>query len=200
MFKVSSRLTALVVLTMLLTACWPVPTPPNPMREIENKVSQDLGQVTGTLQEFAKLGEQADQAKQSGASDEEVGAQMLEGIMQYGAKMEVQEFEKMEAVDPPEGFPAELVYSDGKVIESSDNSSDGYISLHITIKTASNSKDVREFYKNYLGESPWKITSQSAESYGGSFSAEHTEGASVDVGIDGDQYSALTTIEVDYHK
>ena len=198
MLKISLRTLALVVLAVLLTACWPVPQ--TPAEKAAEEAVQDLGQVTGAFKELAELGQQVQQAQDSGLSDEEAAGQMMEGIMAYGSKMELQEFEKMEAVDLPEGFPSELVYSEGKVIEASDYSNADSVSKHIAIKTTANSKDVKDFYKNLLGATPWKITSQSADAYGASFSAESEDGYNLDVAIDGDQYSQLRTIELDYRK
>lgn len=131
-------------------------------------------------------------------NDPAAAAKMMESYAEYGAQLELQEFEKAEAVDAPIGFPESLIYNGGKITESSDDGDETYINKSITIKTTEDVKTVREFYKNLFSQAPWKITSQSSESGGASYGAKDAANLEASVDISSDTYSKLVNIYVWY--
>jgi len=125
-------------------------------------------------------------------------AKVMEAYGQFGAQMELQEFEKAEAVDAPSGFPSSLIYSKGKITESSDNGDEEYMNKSITIKTTEDVKMAKEFYKNLFSQTPWKITSQSSETSGASYEAKDAANLKAGVDISSDPYSKIVNIRISY--
>lgn len=125
-------------------------------------------------------------------------AKVMDTYGKYGAQVELQELEKAEAVDAPVGFPTSLVYSKGKMTESSDEGDEGYVNKSITIKTTEDMKIVKEFYKNLLSQAPWKITSQSSESTSAAYKAKNNAGYEVNVDMSSDPYSKIINIRIWY--
>lgn len=125
-------------------------------------------------------------------------AKMMESYVEFGAQMELQEFEKAEAVDAPIGFPSSLIYDKGKITGSSDDGDESYINKNITIKTTEDLKTVKEFYKNLFSQASWKITSQSSEGSGASYNAKDAANLEASVDISSDMYSKLVSIYVWY--
>lgn len=126
-------------------------------------------------------------------------AKMMEGYAKLGAQVEVQEFEKAEAVDPPSNFPSALIYSKGKITESSDDGDESYINKEITIKTTEDIKTVKEFYKTLFAQPTWKLTSQSSESGGASYKAKDSANIEASVDISVDAYSKLVNVRIWYN-
>lgn len=122
----------------------------------------------------------------------------LQNIAELGAQYELKEFESTESVDAPKGFPKDLIYSSGKITEASDSSSDSYTDLNVTVKTTDELSKVKDFYKNALASSGWKITSQSNTSTGASFDATASNGFTVNIYINRESYSKLTEAQISY--
>lgn len=131
-------------------------------------------------------------------NDPATAAKVMENYAQFGAQMELQEYEKAEAVDAPSGFPSSLIYGRGKVTESSDDSSDSYLNKSITIKTTEDIKTVKDFYKNLFSQTPWRITSQSSASDGASYDAKDAANIEASVDISSNPYSKILNIYVSY--
>ena len=143
-----------------------------------------------------KAAENLGQAIQQG--DTEQMQKSLENLAELGSKFELQEFEKTESVEAPKGFPKDLIYKDGKITSASDSSADAYTNLDITIKTTDELSKVKDFYKNDLAGSGWKITSQSNTSTGASYDATDSKGYTASVYINRESYSKLTEIQISY--
>lgn len=139
-----------------------------------------------------KLGENYD------PNDPAAVAKVMEGYAKFGAQMELQELDKAESVDAPSDFPSSLIYSKGKITESSDDGDASYINKSITIKTTEDLKTVKEFYKNLFSQAPWKITSQSSESGGASYKAKDALNREASVDISSDPYSKIINVRVWY--
>lgn len=133
-------------------------------------------------------------------NDPEAVAKMMESYAELGAQVELQDFEKAEAVDAPSGFPSSLIYDKGKITSSSDNGDETYVNQDITIQTTEDFKTVKEFYKNLFSQASWKITSQSSEGGGASYGVTDTDsnGFEASVDISSDPYSKLINIYVWY--
>jgi len=157
------------------------------------KAVQDTADAVKNLQDAAEVGKKLENA-------EEDPEKAVDALMEWSAKMELQEYEKMDTVDAPADFPTELIYKNGKLVESADdsNASEDYISKNVLVKTQDEAKAIREHYKSLLSEAPWSITSQSSESNGGSYDAKNqTTGLSANVDIyTSDSYSKITNIRV----
>lgn len=125
-------------------------------------------------------------------------AKMMETYGKFGATLELQEFEKAEAVDAPSDFPSSLIYGKGKITSSSDEGSTEYINKSITIKTTDDIKIVKEFYKNLFSKTPWKITSQSSQSDGASYNAKDAAELEASVDISSDSYSKIVSTRIQY--
>jgi hypothetical protein len=125
-------------------------------------------------------------------------AKMMEGYAKLGAQVEVQEFEKAEAVDAPSDFPSSLIYGKGKITSSSDDGYESYINKSVTIKTTEDIKAVKEFYKNLFSQTPWKITSQSSQSDGASYKAKDSADIEASVTISVNPYSNIVEVSIWY--
>ncbi|MFA6521325.1 MAG: hypothetical protein WCT53_03000 [Candidatus Gracilibacteria bacterium] len=132
-------------------------------------------------------------------NDPASAAKVMETYANLGAQMELQEFEKAEAVDPPSNFPSALIYSKGKITESSDDGDESYINKEITIKTTEDIKTVKEFYKTLFAQPTWKLTSQSSESGGASYKAKDSANIEASVDISVDAYSKLVNVRIWYN-
>ncbi len=132
-------------------------------------------------------------------NDPEATAKIMQDYAELGAQMELDEFEKIESLDLPSGFPSSLVYGKGKVTSVSDDGDETYVNQSITIQTTEDVKTVKDFYKNLLSQSAWKITSQSSESGGASYSVTETA-TNLEAGIDitSDAYSKLVSVYIWY--
>ncbi len=139
-----------------------------------------------------KLGESYD------PNDPAAAAKVMETYAKFGAQLELAEFEKAEAVDAPSGFPSNLIYGKGKLTESSDDGDESYINKSITIRTTEDLKAAKEFYKNLLSKTPWKITSQSSEGDGASYRAKDAANLEASVDISSDPYSKIVDIDIWY--
>lgn len=131
-------------------------------------------------------------------NDPEAAVKMMETYAEFGAKMELQEFEKMEAVDAPSDFPSGLIYGKGKITSSSDSGDESYINKSITIETTESLKAIKDFYKNLFSQPTWKLTSQSSESGGASYDATDSANIGANVYISSDSYSKIVNISVSY--
>lgn len=169
---------------------------------VPGAVSEKAGQVKDTVQtaqnvaDLAKIGEKASEAANTNSPEA-----MAEAIGQYAdfaSKIELQQFEKIQSVDAPEGFPKDLIYASGKIVESSDDSSESYLDKSLTVKTTEDLAKVRDAYKALLSKDPWKITSQSNDADSSSFYAKNSDGTTVSVRVSGSQYSKLVEVSVDY--
>lgn len=154
--------------------------------------SQEVKNLTDLAAAQQKLGETYD------PNDPEAAAKMMETYAQFGAQMELQEFEKAESVDAPSDFPSSLIYGNGKVTEASDSGNESYINKSIVIQTTEDVKTVKEFYKNLFSQTPWKITSQSSQTDGASYYATDAANLEASVDISSDPYSKIVTIYVSY--
>jgi hypothetical protein len=131
-------------------------------------------------------------------NDPEAATKMMEAYAEYGAQVELDEFEKTEAIDAPSYFPTALIYSKGKITESSDSGDESYINKSITIETTENLKTVKEFYKNLFSQLTWKLTSQSSESDSASFDATDSAAIDANVYIYASPYSKIVSISITY--
>lgn len=161
----------------------------SPAETASKEAVKNLSDLVATQQ---KLAENAD------PNDPAAVAKVMEGYAKFGAQMELQEFEKAEAVDAPSNFPASLIYSKGKLTESSDDGDESYINKSITIRTTEDMKTVKEFYKNLFSQAPWKITSQSSESGGASYKAKNSADIEASVDISVDEYSKIVDVRIWY--
>lgn len=161
----------------------------NPAETANKEAVKNLTDLVATQQ---KLGETYD------PNDPAAAAKVMETYAKFGAQMELQEFEKVEAVDAPSDFPSSLIYGKGKIIESSDDGDASYINKSITIKTTEEMKTVKEFYKNLFSQFPWKITSQSSESGGASYKAKDSADIEASVDISVDPYSKIVNVRIWY--
>lgn len=158
--------------------------------EIANK------EAVKTLTDFAvaqqKIGQDID------PNDPAAIAKVMENYAELGAKMELQDLEKSEAVDAPSDFPSSLVYGKGKVTSSSDSSNESYLNKSITIKTTDDLKTVKDFYKNLFSKAPWKIVSQSSEADGASYTANDSANFEASIYISSNAYSKIVEVQVTY--
>jgi hypothetical protein len=125
-------------------------------------------------------------------------AKTMENYAEFGAKLELQDFEKSEAVDAPSDFPSSLVYGKGKITSSSDSSNESYINKSITIKTTDDLKAAKDFYKNLFSKTPWKIASQSSEADGASYTANDSNNFEASVYISSNTYSKIVEVQITY--
>jgi outer membrane murein-binding lipoprotein Lpp len=161
------------------------------------EANMSVKDLINNVDQFKEIGEQMKKVKESGNPEDMATA--MDQIMQMGAEMETRQFEKMESVDLPANFPKELVYNSGKIIEASDSSDETFIDYEIKIKTIDGAKDVVNLYKDLLSKAPWKITQQTAQSAGGSFTAKNTDSnMSTNIDIETPPYSKITEISVRY--
>lgn len=158
--------------------------------EIANK------EAVKTLTDFAvaqqKIGQNID------PNDPASVAKVMENYAELGAKMELQDLEKSEAVDAPSGFPSSLLYSKGKITWASDSSDESYLNKSITIKITDDLKTVKDFYKNLFSKAPWKITSQSSESDGASYTVKDASGFEASLYISSNAYSKIVEVQITY--
>lgn len=122
----------------------------------------------------------------------------MENYAEFGAKLELQDFEKTETVDAPAGFPSSLLYSKGKITSASDSSDESYLNKSITIKTTDDLKTVKDFYKNLFSKAPWKISSQSTDSNGASYTVKDASGFETSLYISSNTYSKILEIQITY--
>ncbi|MFA5076594.1 MAG: hypothetical protein WC480_04220 [Patescibacteria group bacterium] len=122
------------------------------------------------IQDLAKVADQAQKAGETGSPEDL--AKMIQNYAEVAANMELQEFERTEAVDAPSSFPKELIYSNGKIVAASDNSDESYIDQDITLKTTDDAQKVKTYYKDLFSQPSWKITSQSTEGDSANFKAQ----------------------------
>ncbi|MBU1151531.1 hypothetical protein KJ632_01735 [Patescibacteria group bacterium] len=158
-----------------------------------------FGGAGGEFSEFADFAEAQQEIMENyDENDPEAMAKMMEVYADYGAKMELKEFEDTEAVDAPSDFPSDLIYSGGKITQASDSSDEEYISKDITIETTDDFKSVKDFYKNLFSQSMWQITSQSSESGGASYEVTNSADLDASVYIESDPYSKIVAISISY--
>lgn len=158
--------------------------------EIANK------EAVKTLTDFAvaqqKIGQNID------PNDPAAVAKTMENYAEFGAKLELQDFEKVEAVDAPAGFPSSLLYSKGKITSASDSSDESYLNKSITIKTTDDLKTVKDFYKNLFSKAPWKIASQSNESDGAFYTVKDASDFEASLYISSNAYSKIVEVQITY--
>lgn len=157
---------------------------------------KDTVQTAQNVADLARIGEKASEA--ANTNSPEAIAEAIGQYADFASKIELQQFEKVQPVDAPEGFPKDLIYANGKLTESSDDSSESYLNKDISIKTTESLTTVRDFYKNLLGKDPWKITSQSNDADSSSIYAKNKDGMEVSVRVSGSQYSKLVEVSIDY--
>ena len=185
MKKILAILTIMIVAVTLFAGCGTE----NPAETASKEAVKNLTDLVATQQ---KLGETYD------PNDPAAAAKVMETYAKFGAQMELQEFEKAEAVDAPSDFPSSLIYGKGKITESSDDGDESYINKSVTIKTTEDVKTVKEFYKNLFSQIPWKITSQSSESGGASYKAKDAANLEASVDISSDPYSKIINVRIWY--
>ncbi|MBI5412134.1 hypothetical protein HZA43_03070 [Candidatus Peregrinibacteria bacterium] len=181
------------VTIIFLSACSPKPQPPVVdlgKLAVPGNATQALTDVAKNIEEAQKNG---DLQKQT-----EAVQKVADSYAKLGAQFELNDYDKLESVDLPDGFPSELVYKEAKATQSSDSSNESYIDKSLTLKTKASFKDVKDFYKTLFSAAPWKITSQSSESGQASYEAQQSNGISVGVRISSDAYSSLTEISLQY--
>lgn len=179
-------LTMMVIVAALFAGCGATG---GPAGTVSNETAKNLADIAATQQ---KIAENYD------LNDPAAAAKMMEAYGQFGAQMELQEFNKAESVDAPSDFPSSLIYGKGKVTESSDDSSDSYVNKKVIIKTTEDVKTVKDFYKNLFSATPWKITSQSSQSDGASYYAKDSANFEANADISTDPYSKIVTVHVYY--
>ena len=179
-------LSLVLILTLVLSAC--------------GKKTQDneLGvlDIAKNVNDYAKLGHDLQKAQESGDIS---GA--MEKVAKFQADFAKQEYEKAQAIDAPAGFPKDLIYNEGKILEVEDSSDETYIDQSVSIKSQAEGLVVKDFYKNLLSSGTWKITSQSAASDSASFSAKDSNSGlsvSVDIYFGNTMNYPLTEISIDY--
>lgn len=175
-----------ITIAALFIGCGKTETP------ADTASKEAVGNLTDLVAAQQKLAENYD------PNDPASTAKMMETYAKFGAQMEVQEFEKAESVDAPSDFPASLIYGKGKITESSDEGDASYINKSITIKTTEDLKTVKEFYKNLLSQTPWRITSQSSQSDGASYKAKDAADIEASVDISVDPYSKIVNVNIWY--
>ena len=185
MKKILAILTIMIVAVTLFAGCGTE----NPAETASKEAVKNLTDLVATQQ---KLGETYD------PNDPAAAAKVMETYAKFGAQMELQEFEKAEAVDAPSDFTSSLIYGKGKITESSDDGDESYINKSVTIKTTEDVKTVKEFYKNLFSQIPWKITSQSSESGGASYKAKDAANLEASVDISSDPYSKIINVRIWY--
>ena len=132
--KIISSLTLMSIVTLTLSGCGMTSSPE----------TKELSEATKAITDLAKV---AETAQKTSTNDTEAAVKTMEGFMAVGAAYEVKEFEKIESVDLPTGFPKNLVYTNGKITLSNDNGSDSGQDQDITIKTLDDVTKIRDFYK-----------------------------------------------------
>lgn len=185
MKKKFAAVAMIITFAILVSGC----AKETPAETAGKEVAKSLSDMAAVQQ---KLGESYN------PNDPAAIAKVMDTYGKYGAQVELQELEKAEAVDAPVGFPTSLVYSKGKMTESSDEGDEGYVNKSITIKTTEDMKIVKEFYKNLLSQAPWKITSQSSESTSAAYKAKNNAGYEVNVDMSSDPYSKIINIRIWY--
>lgn len=183
--KLAILMVAMIAVTFL-AGCSKAESPAETASKEAVKNLTDLAAVQQKLGENYNPNDPADVAKAT------------EAYGKFGAQMELQEFEKAEAVDAPSGFPPSLIFGKGKITQSSDSSDEGYINKDITIKTTEDMKTVKEFYKNLFSQTPWKITSQSSEGGGFSYKVKDAANIEASVNMSSDPYSKIVSITIWY--
>lgn len=186
MKKKFAILMVVMVATTLFAGCGKTESPE------ETASKEAVKNLTDLAVAQQKLGETYD------PNDPAAAMKMMETYAEFGAQMELQEFEKAESVDAPSDFPSSLIYGNGKVTEASDSGNESYINKSIVIQTTEDVKTVKEFYKNLFSQTPWKITSQSSQTDGASYYATDAANLEASVDISSDPYSKIVTIYVSY--
>jgi hypothetical protein len=185
--KVLILVVGVLILPLLLAGCGKKNQESNLGALDTAKAVQGMGEVSKDFEKAQQSGNPEDMAK------------AMQNYSEVVANLELAEFDKAEAVEPPTNFPKELIYKDGKVMESEDNSSEGYIDLSVTIKTKDDSKKVKDYYKDLFSGSGWKITSQSSGSDSANFVAKNSNGLAASVDLSFYQMgSKLVVINVYY--
>lgn len=181
-------MTAMVIIA-LFAGCGKATDSTDTSTDTSKEAAKDMADFAEAQQKLAETYDPNDPA---------AAAKMMETYAEFGAQMELKEFKKAEAVDAPNGFPLSLIYDEGKITESSDDGDATYINKSITIKTTKDLKTVKEFYKNLLSQTPWRITSQSSVSDGASYNAKDAADIEASVDISSDPYSKLVDIRIWY--
>lgn len=171
----------IVIVTLPLSGCFKSP---------EEKAAEE---VADAMQDWGKAME--DSFGDMENMDPEDLADNMGNLMEFGAKMELAEFDKQGSLDLPKGLPTELVYSDSKVTSVSESGG----SIDITIKTTDDSDKVIAFYKSLLKDgSDWTVSDETMES--GYYSLMADKGDSnVDVTIYHYDFTSLTEIDIYYY-
>jgi hypothetical protein len=190
-----------IAISAFLAGCGSVE---NPLLGTADKeaVTADKGSVTTDKEAVETLADLAEAqqkiAETYDENDPEAVVKMMETYAEYGAKLELQEFEKTESLDPPSDFPSGLIYNKGKITESSDSGDESYINKSVTMQTTDDVKIVKSFYKDLFSQLTWKLTSQSNESGGASYDATDSANIEAYVYISSDPYSKIVSISITY--
>ena len=186
-----------VSITALLSGCGKAVNPlESAMKDADN--SSDIPAI-GPMKDYAELAATQEKIQKSyDANDPEAAAKMMDAYAQFGAKMELQEFEKAEALDAPSDFPAGLIFEKGKITSASENGDESYINKSIVIETTESLKTVKDFYKNLFSQLTWKLTSQSSDGSGASYEATDSAGIGASVSINSPEYSKIVSISISY--
>ena len=174
----------IVIVALPLSGCFKSP---------EEKAAEDMADA---MQDWGKAMEESFGGMEGMENiDAEGMAEGMGNLMEFGAKMELAEFEKQGSLDLPKGLPTELVYSSSKVTSVSDSGS----SVDVTLKTTDNSDKIIAFYKSLLKDgSDWTVTDETMES--GYYSLMADKGnANVDVTIYYYDFTSLTEIDIYYY-
>jgi hypothetical protein len=171
----------IVIITLPLSGCFKSP---------EEKAAEE---VADAMEDWGKaMGESFGDMGDMGDMDSEDMAEGMGNLMEFGAKMELAEFEEQSSLDLPKGFPSELVYSDSKITSVSGSSD-------ITLKTTDESEQVMDFYKSLLKDGgDWTVTDESMESGYYSLNADNDD-ANVDITIYSYDFTSLTEVDINYY-
>jgi len=170
----------IVIITLPLSGCFKSP---------EEKAADD---ISDAMEDWGKA--MGDSFGDVDNMDPEDMAENMGNLMEFGAKMELAEFEKQASLDLPKTLPINLVYSNAKVTSVSDRET----SADITIKTTDDSDKVIDFYKSLLKDGDWTVSGETMES--GYYSLTANKGTeNVDVTIYFYDFTSLTEVDIEYY-
>lgn len=182
-------LLVLVIVTLPLAGCFKSP---------EERAAEEAAEQISEM--FGQLGE-VDGLEDLANMDEEDLANSFGAMMEFGAEMEIKDFESQESLSLPATFPVNFVYKNAKVTGVNNSSSGDDLYLDIDFRTTDSSDDVKAFYKALLNDGTWTVNGESIETGYYTISGDKetdNSSESIDVTVYYNDFSKLIDINVYY--